>query len=75
MDISNANGESSVDSQYWLLVIDEATEFQWSFFLSAKKQTKNKIPELVTDLKASNNVAVKNSRCDNAGENRDTDNY
>lgn len=49
--------------------------FNGAFFLSAKKQTKNKILELVTDLKASHNVVVKHIRCDNAGENRDTNTY
>ena len=50
----------------------EATQFQWGFFLSAKQQTKNKILELVTNLKAGNNVTVKTIRCDNAGQNRVT---
>ena len=32
MNISHVKGESSGDFKYWLLVVDEATEFQWSFF-------------------------------------------
>ena len=43
MDISSVKGKSSGGSKYWLLVIDEATQFQWSFFLGAKKETKNKM--------------------------------
>ena len=30
MDISHVKGKSSGGSKYWLLVIDEATQFQWS---------------------------------------------
>ena len=73
MDISSVKGKSNGGSKYWLLVIDEATQFQWSFFLGANKETKNKIYDLITDLKASHNTNVKYIRCDNAGENKTTD--
>ena len=75
MDISHVSGKISGGSKYWLLIVDEATQFQWSYFLSSKKQTKMKLIELVTDLKASNNVTVKTIRCDNTGENKDADNH
>ena len=43
MDISHVAGKSNGGSKYWLLVIDEATQFQWSYFLRTKKETKNHI--------------------------------
>ena len=75
LDISHVKGKSSGGSKYWLLIIDEATQFQWSYFLSSKKQTKVRLLELVTDLKATKDIIVRTVRCDNAGENRDADNH
>jgi len=69
MDISSVKDKSSGGSKYWLMVIDEATRFQWSYFIPAKKKTRDKILSLLKHLKSQENIDVKNIRCDDAGEN------
>ena len=50
MDISSVEDKSSGGGKFRFLVIDEATRFQWSYFLSTKKETKDKILSLLKQL-------------------------
>ena len=51
-------------------MIDNATDYCWSFFLKKKLQTSAKVRELIKDLKSKLGITVKHIRCDNAGENK-----
>ena len=70
LDISSVKGESFGKKKFWLLVVDEATDNCWSFFLKQKSQTAKTIIEFIKNLKSKENIEVKNIRCDNAGENK-----
>jgi transposase InsO family protein len=50
------------------LIVDDYTDYCWSFLLKNKLNLKVKITTLSTDLKIANRN-VKFIRCDNAGEN------
>jgi ribosomal protein L31 len=39
IDISKLSHPSTIGSKFWLLVVDDATDFTWSFFLKAKSDT------------------------------------
>ena len=58
-DISSIRDVSIGGSKYWLLVIDEATDMCWSFFLKSKGETYMKIHGLIVELKAKYNKVVK----------------
>jgi hypothetical protein len=72
MDISSIKEKSFGGAKYWLLVLDEATGYAFSFFLKRKSDTGDTILNLVRDLRAKGKV-VKKIRCDDAGENRATE--
>ena len=69
MDISSTRHLSMGGKRYWLLVIDDCTDYSWSFFLKHKSNLPDKMIELIKDLKEKHNYIVKYVRCDNAGEN------
>jgi uncharacterized protein (UPF0335 family) len=50
-------------------VVDDFTDYCWSFVLKNKSDLKGKIKTLFTDLKIAG-IDVKYIRCDNAGENK-----
>ncbi|MFM8622588.1 MAG: hypothetical protein ACKOB3_04330, partial [Holophagaceae bacterium] len=60
--------EHGQKGRYWLLVVDEATNMKWSFFLATKKQQVPVLQGFIKTLKEMGNP-VKYIRCDNAGEN------
>ena len=70
IDISSVKGKSFGGGRFWLLVVDEATDFKWSFFLKEKSKTSKTIRDLIRMLKTKHNIEVKFIRCDNAGENK-----
>ncbi len=59
-------------AKYWLLVMDKATGYCFSFFLRQKKDTPTTIVQLIKHLR-SKGKHVKKIRCDNSGENQKTD--
>jgi hypothetical protein len=73
IDISSIKGESFGSSKFWLLVLDDNTDFGFSFFLKAKSDTAETVTRLLKHLKAKNNITTKFIRCDDAGENRSLD--
>ena len=70
LDISSVNCKSLGGAKFWLLVIDDATDFCWSFFLKKKSQTSARVRELIKDVAEKYNINIQKIRCDNAGENK-----
>ena len=69
IDISSikTNNDKKI-GRFWLLVVDEATDMKWSFFLTNKSQQVVVLVGFIKNLKE-NDKPVKYIRCDNAGEN------
>jgi len=74
-DISSIKDVSLGGSKFWLLVVDEATDMCWSFFLKQKSETRDKIHGLLCELRDRLNKVVKFLRCDNSGENKRTEEF
>ena len=68
IDISSIKEPSVGGAKFWLLGVDDATDFCWSSFLNRKSETKDKIMSLINSLN-NKKRRVKFIRCDNAGEN------
>jgi transposase InsO family protein len=68
-DISSIQERSFGGSKFWALVVDDFTDYCWSFVLKNKSDLKGKIKTLFTDLKIAG-IDMKYIRCDDAGENR-----
>ena len=69
IDISSPRVKSYGGSRHWLLVLDDATDLPFGFFLSHKDLLKTQLIPFIKNLKAQYNITVKIIRCDNAGEN------
>jgi hypothetical protein len=70
VDISSIKGESYGGAKFWALVVDDCTDFCWSFFMKSKSDLKGKVSTLIKELKSQSNIIVKYLRCDDAGENQ-----
>jgi transposase InsO family protein len=68
VDISSIKERSIGGAKFWALIVDDNTDYCWSFVLKNKLDLKVKIKTLLTDLKIAN-WSVRFIRCDNAGEN------
>lgn len=69
IDISSVKSKDQRKiGRFWLLVVDEATDMKWSYFLTSKKQ---QVPVLLGFIKNLKEIGqpVRYIRCDNAGEN------
>ena len=69
IDQSTVKHNSLGGRKNWLLVVDEATNFKWSYFLRKKSDQVEVLTGLIKKLK-NNGKKVKMIRCDNAGENK-----
>jgi hypothetical protein len=67
VDISSIQKRSFSGGKFWALIIDDYTDYCWSFVMKNKSDIKARIKTLLTALKIANWI-VKNIRCDNAGE-------
>ena len=67
-DISYISGSSYGGERYWVLIVDEATCFKWSYFLKYKNEMAETVVSHLLKMK-NNRKVVKFLRCDNAGEN------
>ena len=56
--------------QHWVMLVDEATKYNKSFFLKKKNEQVEPIIDWIKALKARHKIQVKIIRCDNAGENK-----
>ena len=72
MDISSIKARSFGGAKYWLLVLDEATGFIFSYFLKKKSEAASIIVGLIKHLRTLGKI-TKFIRCDNAGENLATE--
>lgn len=72
MDISSIKARSFGGAKYWLLIIDEATGFAFSYFLKRKNETAQIVVNLIKHLHTKGKT-TKYIRCDNAGENLATE--
>jgi hypothetical protein len=52
------------------LIIDDYTNYSWSYFLNKKSSLKENVTNLTFELR-DQNIKVNILRCDNAGENKD----
>jgi hypothetical protein len=70
IDISWIRTATYADNRYWLLVMDEYTNFLWSFYMKTKDETKHNVINLILDLHKDVNINVKFISCDNSGEDK-----
>ncbi len=70
MDISSIKYESLEKAKFWLLLIDDATDNCFSFFMKQKSELNKTVRDLVNNLKAQQGIKVGIIHCDNASENK-----
>ena len=68
IDISSIKHESYGGAKFWLLCIDYATDWCWSYFLKKKSDVGEKLVQLLNEL-SQIGVLTQTIRCDNAPEN------
>jgi hypothetical protein len=66
--ISSMKERSFSGAKFWALIVDDYSDYCWSFVMKNKSDIKTRIKTLLTDLKIANRI-VKFIRCDDAGEN------
>ena len=59
INISSTEAESYRRSKYWLLVIDDTTDYCWSLFLKSKDETAECMIELIKELNDRHRIVVK----------------
>jgi hypothetical protein len=69
LDMSSIRDESYGGSCFWVLLIDDYSDYCWSIFLKNKSDLKSKIMTLLTDLKIAE-INVNYIRCNDSGENK-----
>jgi hypothetical protein len=69
LDISSIRDESYGGSCFWVLLVDDYTDYFWIIFLNNKSDLKSKVMTLLTDLKIAE-INVKYIRWDDSGENK-----
>jgi hypothetical protein len=73
VDISSIKERNIGGAKFWALIVDEYTDYCWSFVLKSNLDLKIKIKTLLTDLKTANQN-VRFIRCDDAGKKNDNEN-
>ena len=68
LDITSIRAFSFGGKKFWLVLVDDAINLNWSFFLKQKNETAKTVFNLFKHLH-SHGVIIKYVRCDNAGEN------
>jgi hypothetical protein len=69
LDISSIRDENYGGSCFWVLLVDDYSDYFWRIFLKNKRDLKSKVMTLLTDLKIAE-INVKYIRCDDSGENK-----
>ena len=69
IDISQLSTPSMGGNKYWLLIVDDHTDYAWSYFLRNKSDTTTTILGFTSWMKLQGHP-VRTIRCDNSGENR-----
>ncbi len=70
LDISSMKQASGGGNRHWILLVDRPTDFKISWFVKKKSDQIEVVSKYISNLKASNNIQVKNMRLDNSGENK-----
>ena len=58
------------NAKFWLLIVNDATDFCWSYFLKAKSELGVTVIHLIEELYDLEGICVQKIHCDNAGENK-----
>jgi hypothetical protein len=69
-DISSINALSQGVNQFWLLVMDDHTNYCWNFFLPHRDDLPQVTLQWLKQVTSQYKITVKCFRCDNAGENQ-----
>jgi len=69
VDISHVKSQSFGGLQYWLLTVNDATDFSFSLFLKTKDQMARAMILLIKELRDLDNIMVKKICCNNSGKN------
>ena len=69
LDVSYFPNPSIANNKYWLLIVDDATDMCWSFFLKAKSDLAQTVIHFLYTMRH-RGTPVKYIRLDNSGENR-----
>jgi hypothetical protein len=70
LEISSIKDRSYGGSKFWVLIVDDYTDYCWSIFLKKKSELKEKMFTLLTDLKIAGSN-VKYTHCDDSAENKE----
>jgi hypothetical protein len=68
LDISKLSHSSIIGNKFWLLLVDDCSDYSWSIFLKNKNDQYDKILQFLSKMKQHNHP-VSIIRCDNSGEN------
>jgi hypothetical protein len=68
VDISSIKERSFSGAKFWALIVDDYSDYCWSFVMKNKSDLKTRIKTFLTDLNIANRI-VKFIRCDDTGEN------
>ena len=68
MDVSSIKHKSFGGACFWLLIVDEYSDYCWSHFMKNKSDVPHYLSKTLNELEESD-IKVKTIRCDNAGEN------
>jgi hypothetical protein len=69
VNIRSIQERSFGGSKFWALVVDDHTDYCWSFVLKNKSDLKGKIKTLLTESRIAG-IDVKYIRCDDTAENK-----
>jgi hypothetical protein len=74
VDIRSIKERSFGGAKFWALIVDDYTDYCWSFVMKKKLDIEARIKTLLTNSKIANRI-VKFIRCDDAGENMTIKNH
>ena len=66
LDISSVRDVSFGGAKFWVLIVDDYTDYCWSLFLKEKSELKEKMMVLLTDMKISG-INIRFICCDDSG--------
>ncbi len=66
VNISSVKNPSLSGKVFWVLAVDDAMAYKWSYFIDTKDQLKNTILNLDMDLK-NKGIRIKKIQLDNSG--------
>ena len=70
MDISSIKYPSAGGAKYWVLFVDDYSDFLFGMYMKNKSDLVDEGIKLIKKIKNDHGVAIKKIRCDNAGENK-----